>query len=173
MGQHLSLIDTEIGPLGIAWGDAGIARLCLPEADRAATEARLKRAAPEAEWAEPTPDVAPVVSALQDYAAGGEVDFAFATLDLDGVSPFNREVYDLTRHVGWGRTTSYGELARAVGTPGAARAVGRAMGENPVPIIIPCHRVLASGDKLGGFSAFGGTFAKERLLVLERVRLAL
>jgi methylated-DNA-[protein]-cysteine S-methyltransferase len=92
-------------------------------------------------------------------------------LDLTGVSPFHAQVYDAARAIAWGQTASYGELARRVGAPGAARAVGQAMGRNPVPIIIPCHRVLASGHKLGGFSAFGGAGTKQRLLALEGVSL--
>ena len=92
-------------------------------------------------------------------------------LDLTGVGDFHRRIYDLTRDVGWGETITYGELARRVGAPGAARAVGQAMGRNPIPIIIPCHRVLASGGKVGGFSAFGGAVTKTRLLALEGVHL--
>ena len=91
-------------------------------------------------------------------------------LDLEGRNAFSRTIYDLLRTVGWGQTTTYGELARRAGRrPEAARAVGQAMGSNRIPVIIPCHRVLASGQKIGGFSAPGGTLTKERLLALEGV----
>jgi methylated-DNA-[protein]-cysteine S-methyltransferase len=99
------------------------------------------------------------------------VDFSTVALDLSDVPPFFRKIYGTARNVGWGETTTYGVLARQVGVPGAARAVGQSMARNPVAIIIPCHRVLASGNRVGGFSAFGGTFAKAHLLALEGVSL--
>ena len=85
--------------------------------------------------------------------------------------PFYVEIYAAARRVGWGETATYGELARQAGAPGAARAVGQAMARNPVAVIIPCHRILASGNKVGGFSAFGGAVSKQRLLGLEGVRI--
>ena len=85
--------------------------------------------------------------------------------------PFYVRVYEIARQIGWGETATYGELAARVGSPGAARGVGQALSRNPVAVIIPCHRILASGNKVGGFSAFGGTVSKERLLALEGVRL--
>jgi methylated-DNA-[protein]-cysteine S-methyltransferase len=103
--------------------------------------------------------------------AGERIDFSAVALDLAGVAPFYAEIYDAARRVGWGETATYGELARRVGAPGAARAVGQAMARNPVAVIIPCHRILASGNKVGGFSAFGGAFSKQKLLGLEGVRI--
>jgi methylated-DNA-[protein]-cysteine S-methyltransferase len=110
---------------------------------------------------------------LRRYASGEEVDFAAVVLDLAGTGPFDRAIYAAARAVGWGCTTTYGELARHAGAfaPEAAREVGQAMARNPVPIVIPCHRVLGSGNRIGGFSAPGGRPAKERLLALEGVRL--
>jgi len=87
------------------------------------------------------------------------------------VPPFYVRVYEIARQIGWGETATYGELAARVGSPGAARGVGQALSRNPVAVIIPCHRILASGNKVGGFSAFGGSVSKERLLALEDVRL--
>ena len=110
---------------------------------------------------------------LERYFAGERIDFASVALDLGGVGPFHRAIYDATRSLGWGQTATYGDLARQAGSPGAARAVGQAMGHNPVPIIIPCHRVLAAGRKIGGFSAYGGALTKERLLALEGVHLGM
>lgn len=118
-------------------------------------------------------EIAGVIGDLRRYFDGAEVDLSTVALDLSEASDALRRVWEETRWVGWGHTATYGEIARRVGTPGAARFVGRAMAMNPVPIIVPCHRVLASGDRLGGFSAYGGTVQKERLLVLERTRLAL
>lgn len=164
MNEHYRLFQTAFGPCGIAWSAAGVTRFQLPEADAARTGARLaKGRAP----ADPPPEIQRVVTALSGYFAGVPVDFADVPLDLDRESAFHRAVYAATRAVGWGRTTTYGALASLVGEPGAARAVGRAMARNPVPVIIPCHRVLAAGDRLGGFSAHGGTVTKERLLRLE------
>jgi methylated-DNA-[protein]-cysteine S-methyltransferase len=111
------------------------------------------------------------MAAVERYLAGKSVDFSKVDLDLAGVGDFHRQIYAATRRVGWGETVTYGELARRVGSPGAARAVGQAMGRNPIPIIVPCHRVLASGRKIGGFSAFGGAVTKARLLELEGVHL--
>src|SRR5262249_55966531 len=99
------------------------------------------------------------------------VDFASVAVDLRGVGGFRRKVYEAARSIGWGQTASYGELARRMGAPRAARAVGQALGANSIPIIIPCHRIVASGGGIGGFSAFGGKRGKQRLLALEGVRL--
>lgn len=109
--------------------------------------------------------------ALQRYLAGTREDFSDIAVDLAGIGPFHAKVYAALRTVGWGEVTSYGALARAVGEPDAARAIGQAMGQNPVPVVIPCHRVLAAGGKVGGFSAPGGAATKRRLLALEGVRL--
>ena len=112
------------------------------------------------------------IDALQRYFAGDTVDFCDIELDLSRDSPFHRSIYAVARTIPWGRTATYGSLARQVGEPGAARAIGQAMGRNPIPIIVPCHRVIASSGKLGGFSAHGGTATKERLLALEGIELA-
>ena len=172
--EFCCLLETRLGTIGIAWSMAGVTRLQLPERDRAATERRLRvrRGASSASAAGVPDGVGRVIEDIERYASGEPVDFAEAALDLSGVGAFHRTVYDLARRVAWGQTATYGELARQAGAPGAARAVGQAMGRNPVPIIIPCHRVLASGGKIGGFSAFGGALAKERLLALEGVHLA-
>lgn len=163
------LFASAFGPCGIAWNANGLTRLQLPEQDAAATELRLRPRAGLAHPAEAPEWVSWAVVALQRYFAGRAVDFAGICLDLSGCSPFHQRIYDALRGVGWGRTTTYGALAAEVGSPDAARAIGQAMGRNPLPIIVPCHRVLASGGKIGGFSAHGGATTKERLLVLEGV----
>lgn len=166
-----ALVDTPIGPCGIAWSERGLIRLQLPERDRDATQARLTRGLVRPVAASPAPHIGSAVADLVRYAQGEKVGFADVPLDLDAAPPFHRAVYDATRKIGWGETVSYGALADRVGAPGAARAVGQALGRNPIAIIIPCHRVLASGQRMGGFSAHGGRRTKERLLALEGVHL--
>ncbi|MCB1494628.1 MAG: methylated-DNA--[protein]-cysteine S-methyltransferase [Bauldia sp.] len=168
-----AFFDTAFGPCGIAWNGTAVTAMHLPEADRSAAEARMARAGAAAGDGGVPAEIARVIADLRRYFDGEEVDFSAVALDLSEASDALRQVYEETRRVGWGHTVTYGEIARRIGSPAAARFVGRAMAMNPVPIIVPCHRVLASGDKLGGFSAFGGTVQKERLLVLERTRLPL
>ena len=118
----------------------------------------------------PPADVAAVVEAAKRYFDGEETDFSQVQLDLAGQDGFFAQIYDALRRVGWGRTTTYGALAKEVGAGReAARDVGEAMARNPTPLIIPCHRVLAAGGKVGGFSAPGGSKTKARMLELEGV----
>jgi methylated-DNA-[protein]-cysteine S-methyltransferase len=167
--QGYALFDTPLGPCGVAWSPLGLMRLRLPEADRAATETRLRTQAPTARAGDPPPPIARVITSIRHYLDGTPVDFSAVPIDLAGVPPFHRRVYDAARAVGWGQTVSYGELARQAGSPGAARAVGQALARNPVAIVIPCHRILAGGRKVGGFTAFGGIVTKTCLLALEGV----
>lgn len=165
------LFDTAMGAVGLAWSPDGITRLQLPERDKTATERRLRGRSADAVASLPPPLVEQAVDAVGRYMAGERTDFSAITLDLTGVGPFHSVIYEALRRIGWGETTTYGALARQTGDPGASRAVGQAMGRNPIPVIIPCHRVLASGGKPGGFSAFGGAVTKQRLLALEGVHL--
>jgi methylated-DNA-[protein]-cysteine S-methyltransferase len=173
MGEamHHCLFDTDLGVCGVAWSERGVTRFQLPEADRRATERRLTLRSPNSTAKAPPPPIAQAIADVQRYMAGERVDFSAIALDLTGVAPFYLEIYAAARRVGWGETATYGELARQASAPGAARAVGQAMARNPVAVIIPCHRILASGNKVGGFSAFGGTVSKQRLLGLEGVRI--
>jgi methylated-DNA-[protein]-cysteine S-methyltransferase len=169
--QRCCLFDTDIGSCGVAWSERGLTQMQLPEADRTATELRLTQRAEGCVTTAATPaPIARAIVNLQRYFAGERIDFTPVALDLMGVAPFYRDVYDAAQRVGWGETATYGELARQAGAPGAARAVGQALSRNPIAVIIPCHRILASGNKVGGFTAFGGTVSKERLLGLEGVR---
>ena len=174
MGQaaHQYLIfETASGFCGIAWNEAGITRFQLPARSAEATERNLLRRLPDAETGAPTPDVLEAIAAVKRYFQGEEVDFSGIRLDLDDQDAFFRQIYAAARHVPWGSTTTYGTLAKELGAgPEAARDVGQAMAKNPVPLIIPCHRVLAAGGKVGGFSAPGGSAAKIRMLELEGVR---
>ena len=118
----------------------------------------------------PTAEVAEAIAAVKRYFDGEETDFSGFKLDLGEPDPFFERIYEAARHVGWGHTTTYGALAKDLGAgPEAARDVGQAMAKNPVALIIPCHRVLAAGGKIGGFSASGGSAAKRRMLALEGV----
>ncbi|MBP7002344.1 MAG: methylated-DNA--[protein]-cysteine S-methyltransferase [Amaricoccus sp.] len=119
--------------------------------------------------APPPPDAAAAIAGIVAHVAGAPADFDGLSLDEAGVEPFERQVYAALRRVARGETTTYGALAAAVGAPGAAREVGAAMGRNPWPIVVPCHRVLAAEGRLGGFSAPGGAETKRRLLALEGV----
>lgn len=162
------VFDTAIGPCGLAWGAHGLRRLQLPERDRTATAKRLgMRAAAAREL--PT-QIDRLIADIQSYMNGRRTDFAAVTLDLTGIDAFEQQVHAAARRIPWGDTTSYGELAQQIGAPQAARAVGRALARNPLPIIVPCHRILAKGHRVGGFSAYGGAFTKQHLLALEGVR---
>jgi methylated-DNA-[protein]-cysteine S-methyltransferase len=166
--NHYHLFDTKLGIAGIAWSDDGITRFRLPDQDRAAAERDL---ATKGTPAAPPPPIAAVIAEAQRYFAGERIDFTAIPLDLKQVDPFRRGIYQALRKVGFGETVTYGELAKRAGAnaPQAAQDVGVAMARNPVPLIIPCHRVLAAGGKLGGFSAPGRSEAKQRMLALEGV----
>jgi methylated-DNA-[protein]-cysteine S-methyltransferase len=165
-----TVFESALGWIGIGWSADGVTHVQLPRRDRKATEAGLLKrgAAPLA--GEPPPPVKAAIGLLVRYAAGERIDFAGVRLDLSGVDDFRHALYARMRALDYGETVTYGGLADAVGRPGMARDVGQAMGTNPFPIIVPCHRVLAAGGKMGGFSAPGGVFTKRRLLDLERAR---
>lgn len=166
----LSLFDTAIGPCGIAWGSRGITGVLLPETDQGATLARLRRRFPASRLTMPPAPVAAVIADITRLLGGTPTDLLDAALDLEGIPLFERQVYAVTRTIAPGRTLTYGEIAERVGQPDAARAVGKALGRNPFPIIVPCHRVLAANGKLGGFSAPGGGNTKQRMLEIEQAK---
>lgn len=171
--HHYLIFETAGGFCGIAWNSMGITRFQLPTRSAKATERILLRRVPGAEPGAPTLEVAEAVAAVKRYFEGEETDFSGFRLDLGEQDPFFERIYAAARRVAWGHTTSYGALANELGAgPEAARDVGRAMARNPVALIIPCHRVLAAGGKVGGFSAPGGSAAKIRMLELERVHVA-
>jgi methylated-DNA-[protein]-cysteine S-methyltransferase len=168
-----ALFETAFGVCGVAWSARGVVRLVLPEASIEETETRLCRQAKVDARMKPPAWIADAIGAVQGYFLGEQVDLSTVALDLAHEPEFERRVYDALRRVGWAATTTYGRLASDAGSPGAARAVGRAMARNPVPVIVPCHRVLAAGGAVGGFSAHGGIATKQRMLALERVTLAI
>ncbi len=168
--QHYFIFETAGGYCGIAWSELGITRFQLPTKRAEATERLLRRRTPGAEPGEPTLYVAGTVAAVKRYFVGEETDFSVVKLDLGEQDAFSAQIYAALRRVGWGHTTTYGALAKELGAaPEAARDVGQAMAKNPVALIIPCHRVLAAGGKVGGFSAPGGSATKIRMLELEGV----
>jgi methylated-DNA-[protein]-cysteine S-methyltransferase len=173
MNSHTAhhLFDTALGTCGVAWNERGLAGVQLPEKDRATTDRRLAAKSGSTGPATPPPAIASLIADIQKYLSGEKIDFSAIEVDFGALDDFRRKLYAALRNVGFGRTVTYGELARQLDLPGweGARDVGEAMGRNPVPIVIPCHRVLAAGNKPGGFSAYGGTTTKQKLLALEGV----
>lgn len=163
----IEVFDTAIGPCGIAWSERGVAGVQLPEADAPATQALLGRRFPGAEQRSPPREVIDAIAAITALLRGEPDDTPSIVLDLRGVAPFERSVFEACRRIAAGSTLTYGEMAREIGAPGAARAVGRALGRNPYAPVVPCHRVLAAGGRPGGFSAHGGLATKLRLLEIE------
>ena len=162
-----TVFDTPVGGCALVWGERGLVGVLLPEANDAATRSRVRRRYAGAQEVAPTPDLQHVIERIRGLLSGGRDDLADIALDLSAVPAFHRRVYELARAIRPGSTRSYGEIAIELGEPHAARAVGQALGANPFPIIVPCHRVLAAGAKAGGFSAPGGTRTKLRLLEIE------
>lgn len=161
------LFDTVLGSCGIAWGDAGIVAVQLPEAGKTRTRARLRQQFPDAIEQVPSRPVRTAIDRINALLQGDKVDLSDIVLDMSAVPPFHQRVYVLARTIGPGATLTYGQLAEQLGAPGSARAVGQALGRNPFAIVVPCHRVLAAGGKLGGFSAGGGVLTKQRMLEIE------
>ena len=171
VAQNYHVFETAMGFCAIAWSDSGVVRFQLPTKSADTAERLVRRRVPGAELGALPEEVAGVVAAAKRYFGGEETDFSQIRLDLAGEDAFFTRIYAALRRVGWGRTTTYGALAKEVGLAReAARDVGEAMAKNPVPLIIPCHRVLAAGGKIGGFSAPGGSRTKVRMLELEGVR---
>jgi len=167
-GSGFALFETAIGVCGIAWNRRGIAGVQLPLGSADSTRLEMRRRFPGAREGAPAHGVeraiAGIVALLRGEPGAGLESIA---LDMEPVPAFERRVYEIARTIPAGSTLSYGEVAARVGEPDAAREVGQALGRNPFAIIVPCHRVLAAGGKLGGFSARGGARTKFRLLAIE------
>lgn len=153
------LFETEIGTCGIAWGADGVTRVELPSS-------RLRGVERE-EFGIVPAEIERAIDGICELLAGGRGDLRWVAVDSSGYDEFHRAVYSATREVGAGETVSYGEIAKAIGAPEAARDVGSALGANRVPIVVPCHRVLAADGSLRGFSAPGGIETKRRMLEIE------
>ncbi|MEW6036940.1 MAG: methylated-DNA--[protein]-cysteine S-methyltransferase [Pseudomonadota bacterium] len=168
------LFDTDFGVCGIAWRqvkgkDEGpvVTLFQLPEATAAETESAIARRTGAAPAAMPPPAIAELIEMIRRHFRGDLQDFSAVRVEPDGAGPFARAVYSAARDIPAGQVRTYGELALALNRPTAARAVGQALGRNPVPLIIPCHRILGASGKLGGFSAHGGIATKARMLRIE------
>ena len=164
-----ALFETAIGTCGVAWGVNGVVGLVLPESSRGVAVERLARMGPGLVEAAP-PFPAPIDRLIRDVRGlleGTLIDLAAVTIDLSRVPEFDRRVYELTRAIPPGETQTYGDVATRLGDSGLARAVGQALGRNPFPIVVPCHRVVAAGGEIGGFSATGGAATKRRMLAIE------
>jgi methylated-DNA-[protein]-cysteine S-methyltransferase len=168
MTASFTLFDTRIGLCGIAWNDTGIFCTQLPEGNEASSRARFLKRVPGAREAAPPSNVQAVIARVVALLDGGKGDdLTDVALDMERLPEFNRAVYAIARKIPPGATITYGEIAKQLGGLQLSRDVGQAMGKNPFPIIVPCHRVLAAGAKPGGFSARGGTATKLKILAIE------
>jgi O-6-methylguanine DNA methyltransferase len=178
------LFDTPLGPCGIAWREDGrsdggrsdggpsvvrpaVTLLQLPEVTTERTKATMARASGAPGPSAPPPPIVEIIERLRKHLEGEAQDLRDIVVDLTGADDFARQVYEAAREIPAGQTRTYGEIARALGQPREAQAVGQALGKNPIALIIPCHRVVAAGGKPGGFSAHGGRATKVRLLAVE------
>lgn len=166
-GLGFLLFDTAVGRCGVIWSERGLVGAQLPESNARETRARIRHRFPEAREVSPPPNAQRARDGIVALLRGEARDLSDIVLDMRLTPPFHRRVYEAARAIAPGETLSYGEIATRVGAPGAARAVGQALGRNPFAIIVPCHRVVAAGGKLGGFSANGGVATKLRLLAIE------
>jgi methylated-DNA-[protein]-cysteine S-methyltransferase len=165
--EAFTIFNTPIGPCAIAWNERGICAVQLPGSGERRTLARLQRRHPEAHAAVPPPAIQRAIDAMLALLVGQASDLSTLALDLDCIPVLDRRVYEVARTIPPGSTLSYGEIAARLGDRALAREVGEALGRNPFPIIVPCHRVLGSSGKVGGFSATGGVATKLRLLAIE------
>lgn len=168
-------VETALGTLALAWRGGTLIRVVLPEADATGARTRMtSRLDGQGRWAQPGEPLPPLVETishrLRRYGDGERLDFGDVPVDFGAIEPFSVAVYAALRMIPHGEAVTYGELARIAGFAGDARSVGGAMGRNPVPLIVPCHRVIAANGRIGGFSAPGGAVTKARLLAHERAR---
>jgi methylated-DNA-[protein]-cysteine S-methyltransferase len=165
--QHFAIFDTAIGRCGIVWGPRGINGVQLPMGSEEKTRSRIRQSRGDIPEAAPTAEVQAAIDGIVELLAGKPNDLMDIALDLDGVPEFNRGVYDIARRIPPGQTLTYGDIAKRLGGVELSRDVGQALGRNPCPIVVPCHRVLAAGGKPGGFSANGGVVTKLKMLAIE------
>jgi methylated-DNA-[protein]-cysteine S-methyltransferase len=165
--QHFALFDTAIGRCGVAWGPRGINAVQLPMGSEDKTRARIRQRYGDIAETAPPAEVQGAIEGIAELLAGKPNDLTDIVLDLDGVPEFHRGVYDIARTIPPGKTMTYGDIAKKLGGVELSRDVGQALGRNPCPIVVPCHRVLAAGGKPGGFSANGGVVTKLKMLAIE------
>ncbi|TAL29246.1 MAG: methylated-DNA--[protein]-cysteine S-methyltransferase [Phenylobacterium sp.] len=169
---QFALFDTAIGFAGIAWNDAGLVACHLPEREADTARRAFLRRFPEATEAEIPARLSPTVEGIRALMRGEKADLTGAPLDLSRTPEFHARVYEIARAIPPGETLTYGEIAVQLGDKLLARDVGQALGKNPWPIVVPCHRVTAAGGKPGGFSARGGVTTKMKLLAIEGAKAA-
>src|SRR3954465_6361059 len=165
--QHFALFDSKIGLCAIAWGPRGINGTQLPMGGEQKIRTRISQRHADASEAEPTVEVQQAIDRITKLLAGEPDDLTDIPLDLDGVPDFNRGVYAIARTIPPGKTVTYGDIAKQLGGFELSGDVGQALGRNPCPIVVPCHRVLAAGNKPGGFSANGGVVTEVKMLEVE------
>lgn len=166
-GRAYTIFDAGIGRCGIAWGDAGIVGVQLPEAREIETRKRLFQLYPDAREMRPTLNVELAIEGIVALLRGKPSDFSNVTLDMSGIHAFNQRVYQITRAIPRGETLTYGEIAARLGASGAVRSVAQAIARNPFVIIVPCHRVLEAGGYADTISPHGGIISRRRLLSIE------
>jgi methylated-DNA-[protein]-cysteine S-methyltransferase len=173
MKPNFAIFETAIGPCGIIWGEHGIVGVQLPEATEGRTRARLQKRFRDAVETPPPANVATTIENIVALLDGRPADFSTAKLDIKELPEFNRQVYEIISALQPGETMTYGDIAKRLGKePQAARDVGQALGENPIPVVIPCHRVLAANGRPGGYSGSGGVRTKLKLLTIEGAQLS-
>ena len=165
--MSFTIFPTALGECAVAWNDVGLVGVWLPESTVEVLRRRVLRAHPESVESAPPEVTGGVVSRITRLLAGEDVDLGDVVLDESGLPDLQQRIYAAARALPRGVTRTYGEIARDVGAPGAAQVVGQAMGSNPWPIVVPCHRVVAAGGRNGGFSAPGGVDTKLRMLAIE------
>ena len=165
--QQFAIFDTPIGRCGIVWGVRGVVSVQLPMGDEKMTRTRLQQRHGDIDEVAPPANVQAAIEGIVELLAGKPNDLTDVVLDLEGVPEFNRGVYDIARTIPPGKTMTYGDIAKKLGGVELSRDVGQALGRNPCPIVVPCHRVLAAGNKPGGFSANGGVVTKLKMLAIE------
>jgi methylated-DNA-[protein]-cysteine S-methyltransferase len=166
--RGFALFPTALGRCGIAWSGGTVVATQLPEETDSRTAARLLQRAPGVTPADPPAAIQRYIDIIRQLLETGRADLSFINCDFKGMEPFAASVYRLTRAIPPGETLTYGDIARDLGDRLLAQAVGKALGRNPLPIIVPCHRVMGAGGKLTGFSASGGVATKLRMLAIER-----
>ena len=169
-GHCFAIFDTAIGRCGIVWGTRGITGVQLPMGSEDKTRTRIRQRDGELTEAPPPAEVQRAIDGIVELLEGKPNDLSDVVLDLEGVPEFHRGVYDIARTIPPGQTMTYGDIAKRLGGVELSREVGQALGRNPCPVVVPCHRVLAAGGKPGGFSANGGVVTKLKMLEIEGAR---
>jgi methylated-DNA-[protein]-cysteine S-methyltransferase len=166
-GNNFAIFDTAIGRCGVGWGSAGINSVQLPMGSEDKTRARIRQRCASVAEAPPPAEVQRAIDGIVELLEGKPNDLSDVVLDLSNIPEFNRGVYDIARTIAPGKTMTYGDIAKRLGGVELSRDVGQALGRNPCPIVVPCHRVLAAGGRPGGFSANGGVVTKLKMLAIE------